>query len=202
MNQNQVRLLIGAIIIVVILSVGFLYKENIMTLFNNKAVPTPVINTSAQKPAAPKVDLHRRLIVQSGIAGYQLILENEFLFVKTLEENHIYGRRYVTNFKSTSGMYPLNEIQLIVRDKIESSTPDYGNNAYVYFQDGLMQVNLIYTKEELGALDAEQKILSSFVGTIYKMVYKTATDDEVNNKVDEIIKTIEKDGKILRIKKI
>lgn len=202
MSQNQVKILIAAIAIFLILSVLFYFRNDLVNFgkLNKKTGNT----TSQHSLVKPKDYSHpvRQILVQSGVKGYKIILFNEMGLVNILEKQNIYGRRYVTNYKTTSGIKPLNDIQLYIRDDIQSRNPDYGDNVFFYFSEGVMKVNIVVDPSKFTDIRFGDKILSTFLKSVYFVVYNTTSEKELEDKVNELLEDARNEGIKMQIIKL
>lgn len=185
MNQNQVRLLILAIVILSVAGLGLFFQSDLKRLMTGKQNTDSVSKENSS--IGPKVTLavSRQIRAATFVPDYNISILNERDLVSEFELLHVFGRTYVTDNKQTTGSKPLEEIQIAIRSgqAPEGRQPTYGDFTYVNFAEGLIQVNFLLTSNQLDDEEIGDILLQEMIGAVYKSVYKESTDQEIEDEI-------------------
>ena len=203
MNQKQVRILIGAIFILILGGFVFYFQNDIQKFVNRKNADKTVEN----KNNGPNVPTPYPRAVRGAmfVDGYKMSIENEADIISAFEEMKIFGRSYVTDGKQTTGRKPLELIAIAIRNETppDGRKPTYGEFTYINFAEGAIQANFVLNNSQLNDPNIGETLVRELLGAVYKAVYSTATEDQVDAEAEKAYgNLIKKNSEYIKIGQI
>ena len=184
MKQNQVRILIGGIIVLTLGGLFFYFRKDFSKLINPSSVPMP----ASFKPdfSKEKYDVVYEL---TSFPGAKISLENQVGINHVLNRWKIFTSEEATttNDKPWIGVNKIN-----INFEVSSISSELRRNTEVFIEEdpinsnGEVKLKIIISKKILGKLsDAEALILKEFLISMYSLKNPKTRQDEVIDLVEK-----------------
>lgn len=180
---STVSLLVIAIIVFILISLGLLFRNNITSFFSSNTQNNGSQGFNNQQTIN---DTERFFEAGSLIPGYDLGLINAQNLVGALEELNIYGRQYIYTDKQTTGERPVVNVLVLLRESSQGGENLFEDNVYITLTNGSISLDFILTQDQLDDPNIQEYIIKTTLNNIYRLTYKDAPISEVNSKVDEV----------------
>lgn len=200
MNQRNVILLIGAMLLLIILSIFFLFRQNLIGSINTQQgredqKKEATNTTSYSTPTGPL------LKTGSLIKEYDMKLLNEQVVIAKLKELNIFGREYLYTDTQTTGSKPLNAIFILLTNDPRNYEKFYSNNSYVVLFNGIVQIYFNLDDNALSDPNIKDTILEESIGVLYTLRYPDVEKGKAKDFVQQVVKELKDDDASMVITK-